>query len=211
MAALASSGNPPPGPPPGGAGMTVDRPASGSRDPLPDPAIDPNQLSTFAKDIMKNIRVAFSAQEMMTQRKGPKSTMQQFFDKGAAEKGKMSRELSNYFRSKTFTEKRLAIEQQAAETGKMKLDPQDPPPPVSGGESSVAPEPKRKKKPGKPDAKLIPSRSRFDKTELRKRILDAQNKRRNRIVQGTVVPPGGPIKGQPIGQIPRMYRGITVD
>ena len=53
LAALASSQGPPPGPPPGGAGMTVDRPASGSRDPLPDPVIDPNQLSTFAKDIMK--------------------------------------------------------------------------------------------------------------------------------------------------------------
>ena len=196
--------------------MTVDRPASGSRDPLPDPAIDPNQLSTFAKDIMKNIRVAFSAQEMMTQRKGPKSTMQQFFDKGAAEKGKMSRELSNYFRSKTFTEKRLAIEQQAAETGKMKLEPQDPPPPVSGGESSVAPE-KRKKKIGKPDAKLVPRQVRVDtknikdKAKIRQRILDVQNKRRNRIVQGIVVPPSGPMKGQPIGQIPRMYRGITVD
>ena len=93
-----------------------------------------------------------------------------------------------------------------------KLDIQMPPPPVSGGESSVAPDPKRKKKkPGKPDAALVPSKrtSRFDKAELRKRIIEAQNKRRNRVVQGIVVPPGGPIKGQPIGQMPRMYRGLV--
>ena len=89
-----------------------------------------------------------------------------------------------------------------------------PPPPVSGGESSVAPDPRRKrKKPGKPDAALVPSKrtSRFDKAELRKRIIEAQNKRKLRVAQGTVVPPGGPIKGQPIGQMPRMYRGLVAD
>ena len=75
---------------------------------MPDPIIDPNQLSTFAKDIMKTIRVALSAEEMMQQRKGPKNAMQQFFDKEAAKEqaGKISRELSNYFRFKNFTEKK---------------------------------------------------------------------------------------------------------
>ena len=157
----------------------------------------------------------------MAQRKGPNNAMQHFFDKEAAQKqaGKISRELSNYFRSETFTKKRLAIEQQAEETGKMKsmdpmpkLDIQMPPPPVSGGESSVAPDPKRKKKkPGKPDAALVPSKrtSRFDKAELRKRILETQQRRRNRVVQGVVVEPRGTIKGQPIGHISRMYRDIT--
>ena len=144
---------------------------------MPDPIIDPNQLSTFAKDIMKNIRVAFSAQQMMAQRKGPKNAMQQFVDKQAAAKqaGKISRELSNYFRSETFTKKRLPIEEQAEEAGKMKLDPmpkldvQLPPPPVSGGESSAPPDPRRRnKKPGKPDAKLVPSRFKEDKSRASK-------------------------------------------
>ena len=89
-----------------------------------------------------------------------------------------------------------------------------PPPPVSGGESSVAPDPKRKKKkPGKPDAALVPSRrtSRFDKAELRKRIIEAQKRRRNRVVQGTVAQPRGAIQGEPIGQLPGKYRGLVAD
>ena len=149
--------------------------------------------------------------------------MQQFVDKEAAQKQavKISRELSNYFRSETFTKKRLAIEQQAEETGKMKsmdpmpkLDIQMPPAPVSGGESSVAPDPRRKKKKtGKPEAALVPSRrtSRFDKAELRKRIIEAQKRRRNRVVQGIVVPPRGVIQGEAIGQQSSKYRGITAD
>ena len=164
--------------------------------------------------------MATNAEEMMARRKGPK---QAIFDKEAAKEtaGKISRELSNYFRFETLTKKRLQIEDQAEETGKMKsmdpmpkLDIQMPPAPVSGGESSVAPDPRRKKKkPGKPDAALVPSRrtSRFDKAELRKRIIEAQKRRRNRVIQGIIVPPSGAIHGEPVGQLPYKYRGLVAD
>ena len=90
-----------------------------------------------------------------------------------------------------------------------KLDIELPPPPVSGGESSVAPD-ARRKKPGKPDAKLVPTRrmSRFDKARLRQRIIEASNKRRNRVIQGVVVPKRPVIQGRPIGSFPFEYSGL---
>ena len=171
---------------------------------------------------MKQLRVTLSAEELMQQRKAPKQATQQFFDKEAAKEqaGKISRELSNFFRFKNFTEKRLAIEEQAEEASTMKLDPMPkldppvPPAPVSGGESSVAPDPRRKKKkPGKPDARLVKvdTQRMRDKARLRQRIIEAQIRRKHRVVQGIVAPPRGIIQGEAIGQLPSKYRGITVD
>ena len=91
-----------------------------------------------------------------------------------------------------------------------KLDIQLPPPPVSGGESSVL-SPGRKKKPGKPDAIKVIAGTRVikDKARLKQRIIEASNKRKNRVIQGTVVPKRTVIQGRPIGRLPSEYSGLV--
>ena len=183
---------------------------------MPDPVVDPSQLSSYAKDIMRSVRVAMSASDLMRERfagpKNPKNAMEQFFSKQTANKqaGKISRELSNYFRSETFSQKRLAIEQQAQEMSKPKLEAPQPDPPISGGESSVL-EPKKKGKLGKPDAIKVVASTRHvkDKARLRQRIIEASNKRRHRAIQGVVVPKRAIIQGRPIGQLPSEYSGLV--
>ena len=61
------------------------------------------------------------------------------------------KELTNYFRSQNFDSKRLAIEEQASELGKVRVQTPEPPPIVLGGEGSTLEERPDKKK------KVIPS------------------------------------------------------
>ena len=104
----------------------------------------------------------------------------------------------------------MAIEQQAQEMSEPKLDPFQPDPPVSGGESSVL-EPQKKGKLGKPDAIKVVASTRHvkDKARLRQHIIEAFNKRRNRVIQGVVVPKRAIIQGRPIGQLPSEYSGLV--
>ena len=98
----------------------------------------------------------------------------------------------------------------------MKLNPPDPPSPAGGGERSALEfesERKDKKQPGKPNARLVKvdTKRTKDKAKLRQRIPEAQNRRKKRVIQGTVVPPRGADHSQRIGQLPGKYRGLVAD
>ena len=81
---------------------------------------DPKMLSSCAKTLMKHVKMAHSAEDLILQRlSGPKNrrNITDPTERAPSRGADILKALTKYFRNEKYTARRLAIEEQASELG----------------------------------------------------------------------------------------------